>query len=101
MLVCEVTQGQAGMCQGLACGQGASHYTLLHYTTPGQWWPGASGNPEPSAQVSELIAYFDAVEFVKHSDDMMAVSLILEEKNLYIEHIPTTALASKDVRNLW
>ena len=51
----------------------------------------------PSEDVQKLITYFDAVDFIKHSDDAFAVAMKMEEIGLHKEHIPVTLLSSKEV----
>lgn len=53
----------------------------------------------PSAELKPLIAYFMAVELVKHTDDGVASARLIEQHNLKMEHIPSTLLNSKEVWN--
>ncbi|XP_045201406.2 RNA-binding protein RO60-like [Mercenaria mercenaria] len=57
------------------------------------------GYKEPSEDIQNLIAYFDGVDFVKHSDDSFAVAMKMEELGLHRQHIPVALLSSKEIWN--
>ncbi|KAH3799525.1 RNA-binding protein RO60-like isoform X2 [Dreissena polymorpha] len=54
---------------------------------------------EPSADIQKLITYFEAVDFVRHTEDGFAAAMKLEEMELHKEHIPVSLLSSKEIWN--
>ncbi|XP_052789326.1 RNA-binding protein RO60-like isoform X2 [Mya arenaria] len=55
--------------------------------------------PDPAPPVAKLVAYFDAVEYVKHSTDGFAAAMKLEEYELHKEYVPMALLSSKEIWN--
>ncbi len=55
------------------------------------------GSDCPSAEVTSVLAYLQAVDTVKHSNDAQAASRLVEQFQLSREHIPTHFANSKEV----
>ena len=55
------------------------------------------GSDCPSAEVTSVLAYLQAVDTVKHSTDAQLASRLIEQFQLAREHIPTHYINSKEV----